>query len=208
MEKQIHVILDSMPQDIWADIVSIVSGIIVPILLLVITLIVSSRAEKRSKQYSDELRKSDETRSFQARAHNALDNIYRNVQKLKFNNQKRKYHEEQSQETLKNNDKIMSGSSNEAKVLQQDLIKWHTDKNLELDSEHGMTIIEIASSKSRAQQLLLEEHTSNLDHVIDQILGVAKIPGYFTDGMQEQFIIELNALMKKVEDNPEIWLKP
>jgi len=88
---------------------------------------------------------------------------------------------------LKNNEKFMSGSSNKANVFQQDILKWYTDKNLALDSEHGMTIIELASVKSCAQQLLLEEQTSNLCHVIDQILGVSNIPGCFKDGMQEQF---------------------
>lgn len=208
MSDSIHVVIESIPSDYWSIFVSITSGVIVPILLLAITLYVTKRAEKQAIAHVERLRWSDRKQLFSDNSHNAIDNLYKSIQTLRHINLKRKKHEEWSGQATLNNAKIMSGSSIEAKLMHQDLLKWHLENNLELESQHGTSLIDTVSAQTRVQHLLTEQSTSNLDSVVKQICDASKDPGMITEEMMSEFVKEINALIVEVESYPEKWIKP
>ena len=208
MSDPVHVIVEALPSDHMSLYVSIVSGVVVPILLLGITWFLSNRAEKRAISHAEQLRRSDRTQYFLENSHFALNNLYKSVQKLRQTNLKRKKHEEWSKQVALNNEKIMAGSSNEAKLMQQDLLKWHLENNLELESQHGITLIDVLSAQARAQHLLTEQITSELDSYIKQICDVSNKPGMITEKMINLFVQEINKITVDVESHPEKCVKP
>ncbi len=208
MSDPVHVIVETLPSDEMSLYVSIASGVVVPILLLVITLCVTNRAEKRAIAHADQARLSDRRQLFLDNAHFAINNLYKSIQTLRHINLKRKKHEEWAKQASHNNDKIMSSSSDEAKLMQQDLLKWHLENNLELESQHGSTLIDVISAQTRVQHVLTEEVTSELDSNIKRICDVAKDPGMITEEMMNAFVKTINNLMTEVESNPEKWIKP
>lgn len=208
MSNSIHVVIESIPSDYWSLFVSIMNGVIVPVSLLVITLYVTNKAEKRAIAHTERLRQSDRKQLFSDNSHNAIDNLYKSIQTLRHINLKRKKHEEWSSQAALNNEKIMSGSSIEAKLMHQDLLKWHLENNLELESQHGTSLINTVSAQTRVQHLLTEQSTSTLDSVVKQICDASKDPGMITEEMMNGFVKEINALMVEIESHPEKWIKP
>jgi hypothetical protein len=208
MNDQIHVVLDSIPSDAMSLVVSIMSGIVVPVMLLVIALYVTRKAEKRAISHADELRWSDRKQLFSDNTHTAIDNLYKSIQALRHNNLKRKKHEEWSKQVFLNNEIIMSSNSTDAKLMQQDLLRWHLENNLELESQHGSILIDVASAQTKLQHLLTEQSTSNLDLITNEILGVAKDADMISEAIVAKFVNEINILMTEVESHPEKWIKP
>lgn len=208
MSDPIHVVIESIPSDCWSLILSIMSGVVVPVLLLVITLCVTKKAEERAIAHTERLRQSDRKQLFSDNSHNAIDNLHKSIQTLRHINLKRKKHEEWSEQAFLNNEKIMSGSSIEAKLMHQDVLKWHLENNLELESQHGTSLIDTVSAQTRVQHLLTEQSTSNLDSVVKKICDASTDPGMITEEMMNGFVKEINALMVEVESYPEKWIKP
>lgn len=130
MSDPVRVVVEALPSDDMSLYLSIGSGFVVPILLLVITLIVTGRAENRAIAHAERMRLSDRRQLFMDNAHYAIDNLYKCIQTLRHINLKRKKHEEWGEQASRNNETIMSGNSQEAKLMQQDLLKWHLENNL------------------------------------------------------------------------------
>lgn len=208
MSNPVRVVVEALPSDDMSLYLSVGSGIVVPVLLLVITLCVTNRTEKRAIAHAEQMRLSDRRQLFMDNAHYAIDNLYKTIQTLRHINLKRKKYEEWGEQASRNNEKIMSGSSQEAKLMQQDLLKWHLENNLELESQHGPTLIDVVSAQTRVQHVLTENVTSELDSKIKQICEVAKDPGMITEEMMNSFVKEINNLMAEIEAKPEKWVKP
>lgn len=208
MSESVSVVVEALPSDSMSFYVSIISGIVVPILLLVITLYVTHRAEARAISHAERMRSSDRRQLFMDNTHLAIDNLYKSIQKLRHINLKRKKHEDWSRLASLNNEKIMSGTSEEAKLMQQDMLKWHLENNLELESESGSTLIDIVSAQTRVQHMLSEDVTAALDSSIREICDASSEAGMISEEMINEFVEEINNLMSQVEANPEKWVKP
>ncbi|MEW8684576.1 MAG: hypothetical protein AB2556_02090 [Candidatus Thiodiazotropha sp.] len=208
MSEPISVMVEALPSDPISFYVSIISGIVVPILLLGITLYVTHRAEVRAISHAERMKLSDRKQQFMDNAHLAIDNLYKSIQTLRHINLKRKKHEEWSRQASINNEIIMSGNSEEAKLMQQDMLKWHLESNLELESEQGSTLIDVVSAQTRVQHLLTEQVTSALDLIIKEICDASSEAGMISEEMSGKFVEEINKLMSQVESNPDKWVKP
>ena len=176
MNDPIHNVVDSIASDYISLILSVMSGIVVPLLLVCITVF-----------FSKSFRRSDKRQSYLDNVHIAIENLYKNGQALRINNMKRKKHEDWSAQTLSNNNQ------------HRDLLKWHLQNMWELDLQHSYALVDFVSAKSRLQHLLTEERTSALDSVIDEISGVSSKTGMITEKMMGDFVEELNSLLVDVE---------
>ena len=206
MSDLVHVVVDALPKDDTSLYLGISTGIIVPVLLLVMSWYFSSQAEKRSKLHAEQLRYLDRKQIFLDNTHAAIDDLYKKVQMLRIINLKRKSHEVWSKETVDHNKAATSETPNEARVMYQDLLKWHMDKNLELDTQHGTTSVDVISAQTRLQHVVSEGATSKIDTSVVEIIKISKTAGSITDEMVTTFVNELNNLMKDVEDNPDKWM--
>jgi len=177
-------VVDSIASDYFSLILSVMSGIVVPILLVCITV-----------YFLKSFRRSDKRQSYLDNVHIAIDNLYKHGQALHINNLKRKKHEDWSAQTLSNNNQ------------HRDLLKWHLQNMWDLELQHSYALIDFLSAQTRLQHLLTEERTSALASLIGEIQRVSSKPGMITEKMMGDFVEELNSLMDDVDAQPEKWIK-
>ncbi len=206
--EPISVVVKELPNSIFSQILPVITGVIVPILLVSISYWLSNKAERRSINYTNQLRYEDKKSQFISDAHLAIDSLYKDVQRLfKINVNRANLHEEvrgcpSNKIDLKNADIL-----NEARVMLQDLLIWQTDHLKNLDNLHGDTLIDVVSSQTRVQLLLTEEKTKELDKSIEVIREASLNAGGITNEMMSGFVGEINDLMKKVENDTAEWIK-
>ena len=208
MSNPLHIIVDTVPTDDVSFIVNLISGIVVPFLLLLITWFLTNASKNQAIKHSEDLRLSDRKHLFSDNVHQSLDNLFKSIQTLRHINLLRKKHKDWSNETIVNDEKIQSSGNAEAINMQHEVTRWHLDKLLDLETQHGTALVNVISAQTRVQHLLSEKHTSSIDSVINEICSASKVAGNVTEKMSNEFTAELNSLIKDIEADPEQWLKP
>jgi hypothetical protein len=205
MDKSIRVIIEAMPSDIWLIILTCISGVLVPIILLIVTIYLTKASENRAMNYAKQIRESDRRKEFLHDVRIVFNDIYKCVLMLRHNNLRIKEHEDFHQYVWKDKEGKHC-SSTDAISIEQDLLRWQMDHLLECKSEHASLIIELEAVKVRLENLLTESFTAKLGDIIEKVVKLSAKKEGFTDELVKEFVSELNEISREVEKNPEKWL--
>jgi uncharacterized membrane protein YcjF (UPF0283 family) len=208
LSDAIQVSIEQLPTSNTSLWLAGISGILVPLAVLWVSGIFANNAERRAREYSDRVRESDFILAQYQRTFEILDELYRAVQRLRANNMRRKHIEQLSKETVANNQDIIASDSDMAKMMQQDLLARHFDKEMEADFQHQERVIELHTVLARLQNLLGNKATELVKDIVMEVSDSSGKPGGVTSDLAERFTKEINALGRLIENDPDSFFSP
>ena len=204
MSEVVHVVVDSVASNKYSDVLSFLSGVIVPLMIILISIYFSRRAEKRSNSYTDAQRAEEVSHRFVERFHDAARYLYIQVNKLQYSNRKRMRIDGVSKGVVENNDKVMGSDSDVAKQMQQENLRYQYNRAEEARDEHAEYLVNVRSAFSYLQAVVNEKHLESLGDAVDVICKSSPEPGAIEESMIESFVSELNKLTAAIEYDPVV----
>lgn len=203
----VHVIVDSIPTDIFSSGLQALSGIVLPLIVLYISFRIGKSTERRAKAYTDQLRVEDDLKTTIQRAHAVLDQLYLCTIRICFNNYKKALIDQNTKQLIEANTNVLESKSSLAKLLSH----WNMTRQLDLidgrDKEFEITRMEIDQVRANIQRLFKEVFLQDLLSALDVMLKDSNKAGTITEEMKNDVINEMNKLEDLLEKDPRNCLK-
>jgi len=199
MDKNtISVIVESLPSDVYTQILPWATGIILPIALFFVSKTFASKAENNANEFTIKLYKEERAHLQKNRAIDLLNEIYKFTFRLKRVNVKRKRSEELGKSVLAANDKIIESKNEQAISYQQENLRVSFSENSELEDLQVEYIINIHSIVGQLSTIIGDEIISGLADKVEILTEKAQDPGTISQENVESITSEINSLSDRI----------
>jgi len=189
--ESIHVLVDNIPSNNLSIILTFISGIVLPIVVLIVSL-----------RYTNLRRAEDDLGSKIARAYSVMDQLFLYVIKIAFNNYKKALIDKETEQIIETNKKVLESSNDLAIALSTWNISRQQDYSRERGKEFEILRMEIDSVRAVLKRLIREDVLKDLETALEAMLDNSNVAGSITDQKKNKVIDEMNKLGDILETNP------
>lgn len=197
-ENIISVIVESLPSDIYSQVLPWATGIILPISLFFISKIFANIAEKNANNFTIELHKTERIHLQQNRALDLLHKIYKITHSLKLISVRVKSNQEYKKSLINKNTKIMESKNEQDISEHKENLRVSSNKNEKLSDLQAKDFIEIYSFIGVLSYIIGDKKTSNLSGKIENLTTIFKNNEDISEEDTASIIKEINLLSNNI----------
>ena len=200
-DKHTHIIVDSVPTSFTSEVLPWMSGVLVPILILLIGWLFARKAESSANKFTIRLFQHEKDFSQRSLAIDILNMAYENLYLLKTNNTQRKIWEKHAKELSEINDDILKKNNMATLAMHQDNMKTVIMKNTNLESMQAGYVVKLHSCLGRLGAIIDEGETKALYDMVITCTRASKNAGAMTDEMVTKVSKEIDRLVSKLSNS-------
>lgn len=197
-QSTLNVIVESLPSNIYSELLPWVAGIILPIALFYVSKTFSGKAEKSANEFTIKLYKEERIHLQKIRATELLNEIYKATYNLTRIGKQIKKHEEISKMFLEVNDKIIGSGNETAILLQQENIRMTLLRDEELGISRVDNTINLNSAAGLLSTIIGDPEVKNLQEKLSQLPKQINDENGITEELVNEITDEINTLSDRI----------
>lgn len=197
-QSTINVIVESLPSNIYSDLLPWIVGIVLPISLFYVSKTFSGNAEKNANEFTIKLYKEERIHLQKIRATELLNEIYKATYNLSRIGKQIKKHEKISKMFLDVNDKIIGSGNETAIILQQENIRMTLLRDEELGITRVDNTININSAIGLLSTIIGDSEVKNLQVKVSQLPKQINDENGITEDLVNEITDEINTLSDRI----------